>query len=724
MNKKALLIAAGMGIVIFLAAWNYSSIRFRSTPDNFLDRNSEAFHNYEEYSRLFPSSGETWVLIIDFQRSPTNADFLRVDSLTTRLDEMKGVDRCYNMASVRLTQRSAKGVVHKKILKLNDEVSFARSWFKLSRYPDVEHKFLSKDKKATCIYLEIDSLASEELAEQVRREVKAFDFPEVQYAGSKFFTLQARETMQKEMKMLGTIAAGVLLLVLFLLFRSLKSVLLTTFTLAFNVAIVYLIFWSTGHEINTLTFTVPMLITILSFSDLVHILYASGKIIDEEPWESQVRKVMWDLRVPLALTSLTTAFAFAVFLFSSVPEIIEFSWISCAGILWAYLSARYFFPELLIAVGRIRRPREWFVFLHRTVARSIQHSRNTMRFGLLAVLVALLVSVTRTEISYNPYRNASPELVGGPMMLNERFGGLRSVEVLLSDVETLDSTTFQKVEEIETYLLEKYGCSSVFSVNTVVRRLNRHRNYGFTRFYALPERYDTTFMDEFWRYRKELGLREAMSEDGRTLKIVGRLKEQGSADAMRRTEALDAWLKRRNWPEKVYVGGYSVLQDRSMYRVTEIILVGVFMSLLMAVLLGSLFYRNARLALALMLPNILPLLCALAGMEVFELSLDPFTAMSLSIIFGLSIDDTIYITGTYMEKRKLGLDLSESIRWNLFPVIATSLLLAIGFGIFALSDLPSTQSIGILVPVILLIAVLSDLFLLPALLKWGVKKAN
>jgi hypothetical protein len=496
------------------------------------------------------------------------------------------------------------------------------------------------------------------------------------------------------------------------------------FTLAFNIAGVYLFFLLSDHEVNTLTFTVPLLITILSFSDLVHILYAAGQAHENVTWREHVRMVMKNLQVPLGLTSFTTALAFAVFLWSAVPEIIEFSWLTCAGIVWAYVSARFFFPELLIALGPAKKPIEIFAFLTRGVQWSMQRSRLIIRLSVLLSVLALLWSTQVARISYNPYQNGSEELMGGQLLLNERFSGLRSVEVIVSDLEKIDSTTFRKVGEIENYLLQEYGCTTVFSINTVARRLHRFQNYGFAKAYQMPDKIDAEYLEFFWEFKDELGLREALTLDKKTLRIVGRLKDEGSAEAMEKTARLERWLKSRDWSEKVYAGGHSILLDQAMFRVTVIILIGVGISLCMASLLGGLFFRNVRLCFALLLPNLLPLLCALVCMPLFDLQLDPFTAMSLSIIFGLSIDDTIYIAGTYMERRKSGVDISESVRWNVFPVFATSLLLAIGFGIFALSELPSTQSIGMLVPIVLLVAVISDLFLLPPLLNWAVRKSH
>jgi len=103
-----------------------------------------------------------------------------------------------------------------------------------------------------------------------------------------------------------------------------------------------------------------------------------------------------------------------------------------------------------------------------------------------------------------------------------------------------------------------------------------------------------------------------------------------------------------------------------------------------------------------------------AGIE-----LNPTTAMALSIILGLALDDTIYFLSVIKRSKDLDADqsIAHGLRENTFPASVTSIILMIGFGILMLSSIESNRNIGLLVATMLFIALISDLIILPALLR-------
>jgi predicted RND superfamily exporter protein len=102
------------------------------------------------------------------------------------------------------------------------------------------------------------------------------------------------------------------------------------------------------------------------------------------------------------------------------------------------------------------------------------------------------------------------------------------------------------------------------------------------------------------------------------------------------------------------------------------------------------------------------------------IGLNATSVMALSILLGLSLDDTLYFLGSNYVKGTRGisvLTLEKSIKQNTFPVMVTSLVLAAGFAVLSFSEIQSNRNIGILVAAMLLIAVISDLVIFPVLLR-------
>ena len=108
-------------------------------------------------------------------------------------------------------------------------------------------------------------------------------------------------------------------------------------------------------------------------------------------------------------------------------------------------------------------------------------------------------------------------------------------------------------------------------------------------------------------------------------------------------------------------------------------------------------------------------------MGYFGIVLKPSTALIFSIAFGISVDDSIHFLAKYRQelfanKFFVPLAVSRSIRETGSSMIYTSVVLFAGFIIFAASRFGGTQSLGILTSLTLLIAMFTNLIVLPSLL--------
>ena len=141
----------------------------------------------------------------------------------------------------------------------------------------------------------------------------------------------------------------------------------------------------------------------------------------------------------------------------------------------------------------------------------------------------------------------------------------------------------------------------------------------------------------------------------------------------------------------------------------------LFISILMAVL-----FRNAKLVLISLIPNVIPLIMVAGVMGVFGIDVSPGTAVIFSIAFGIAVDDTIHMLARLRQEMAIGLNLRDAIRTSILgtgkAVILTSLVLLGGFGALMTSRFEGTANLGALVSLTVVLALLADLLLLPALL--------
>ncbi|MBW2275571.1 MAG: RND transporter, partial [Deltaproteobacteria bacterium] len=127
-----------------------------------------------------------------------------------------------------------------------------------------------------------------------------------------------------------------------------------------------------------------------------------------------------------------------------------------------------------------------------------------------------------------------------------------------------------------------------------------------------------------------------------------------------------------------------------------------------------------RLAAVALLPNALPVLIAFGAMGLMGVALDAGTVFVGNLALGIAIDDTIHETAEFFRRRALGqepeLALRGALARMLRPVVYTTLIVTAGFAVLGLSSFTFTRNLGLLTAGVMVLCLLADLLLLPALL--------
>lgn len=158
---------------------------------------------------------------------------------------------------------------------------------------------------------------------------------------------------------------------------------------------------------------------------------------------------------------------------------------------------------------------------------------------------------------------------------------------------------------------------------------------------------------------------------------------------------------------------------------TQYLVINLFTSLLFAILgiaiLMAILFRSWRMVLVSLLPNLIPLVFTGGIMGWFGIPLKPSTLLVFSIAFGISVDDTIHFLAKYRQELKTNpYDLKSCVLKAIHEaglgMFYTSIVLFCGFSVFTLSEFGGTQALGLLVSLTLLVAMITNLVVLPSLL--------
>jgi uncharacterized protein len=172
--------------------------------------------------------------------------------------------------------------------------------------------------------------------------------------------------------------------------------------------------------------------------------------------------------------------------------------------------------------------------------------------------------------------------------------------------------------------------------------------------------------------------------------------------------------------EVTLTGTSVVASEGTQYLVKNLITSLLFAVIAISVLMALLF-RSWRMVIISLVPNIIPLLFTAGVMGWFGIPLKPSTLLVFSIAFGISVDDTIHYLAKYrqeLKSRKWDLKqcVAISIRESGLGMFYTSIILFCGFSMFTFSQFGGTKALGLLVSLTLLVAMITNLVVLPSLL--------
>lgn len=143
---------------------------------------------------------------------------------------------------------------------------------------------------------------------------------------------------------------------------------------------------------------------------------------------------------------------------------------------------------------------------------------------------------------------------------------------------------------------------------------------------------------------------------------------------------------------------------------------GVVITVLMMLVLGSF-----RIGLLSMLPNLAPIVVTMGVMGWLGIKLDMSNMLLGTVAIGLAVDDTIHFFHNFRRYYTETGDTREAVRRTMLStgraILFTTLVLVTGFWLFMFASLMNLIHFGFLIGVTLIIAMLADILLAPAMME-------
>lgn len=486
-----------------------------------------------------------------------------------------------------------------------------------------------------------------------------------------------------------------------------------------------------GLSINALTNALPVLILVLASSDSIHLTFEIRRRMGRgEELVAAVKGAMADIAPPCVLTSLTTFLAFASLFYSDSPIIKDLALAGVSGVFLAMLVVLFVHPMVFILAGRL--PFVERALALKETAKPVSGANvfvknfRLISVGGIGLLVGGIAILFPLQPSYRFMENIDTR--NGVFQTLERVekivGPFGSIELMLhlnEDHTPTSPEVLADLANIHNAISGIAGIHSINSIHSLNQLLDQEQSAGN------PQK-----LAELVQSLPEHMRRKLIGEKAEVILLSMQVPDNGSqfiaALAITITNVL-AELELRTVTIGNPTGFLLMSSSVTDSMIGQLTISFLIASLACPILIGVWFWRF-DFGVAAIIPNILPIVFAGAFLTAIDLDIQITAALALTIAFGIALDDSIHVFNRLsLEMRQSGQGASANLVGRAMaqvkPVlIVTTLILSAGLLATIVSEMPMIRFFGILCIGTFVLALLSDLILLPALIMWFASRSE
>jgi len=749
-----------IGLLTAFFAYYALDIKLSYEMMKMLPDNNQTSAEYKQFKETFGQDGSIFFIAIRDKEMFELEKFNAFYDLGKKIDSIDGVEGILSVANTyNLTKNdNLKKFDFDKIIKAkpktqNELDSLKNVIFSLPFYQNLLYN------KSTDVYLmaitldklRLNTKSREELVHNLKNTVEEFSIKnkvEVHYSGLPYIRTITSEKVRHELIffIIGAILVSAIILLIF--FRSIKTVFFTIVIIIINVVWVFGLTSLLDYKITILTGILPPLLIIIVVENCIFLL---NKYHEEYKNHGNKIKSLSRMvrRIGNAnlLTNATTAAGFAAFTITGNKMLVEFGVIASICILSAYFLTLFLIPIFFSYLGN---PKEKHLnkiekgFAKKIIIKVIYivgNYRNIIYVITVICVILAIIGITKLKTTGNVVDDipANDPLYIDLMFLEKNFKGVMPFEISIDTKKkngVLKLSTINRIEQLQKVLAEYPEFSEPLSVAEVVKYAKQAFYNGDPEMYSIPNNQEKNFILSYLpnlENNNKSILNSFVDTNMQTTRISIQMANIGTNEIERIKNELKPKINKIFPPSKfdVIITGTSVV----FLEGTNYLVKNLMTSLLLALFIISLFmillFTSGRMILISLIPNLIPQLMTAGMMGFFGIPIKPSTILIFSIALGISVDNAIHFLSRYRLHLKLN-------KWNIkksvydalgetgYSMIYSSIVLFFGFIIFTFSSFGGTVALGYLIAFTLVIALLSNLFILPSLLlsldKWSTTK--
>ena len=563
---------------------------------------------------------------------------------------------------------------------------------------------------------------------------------EIYVAGSPAVNNALKAQMQADMQKFTRITFFIIIIFLFVMFRRVSAVVYPLIVIILSLlTTVGMMAW-VGVAFKLPTQIVPSLLLAVSVGATVHILSIFFDAFNKTGNKKEA--MSYTLRhsgLAIAMTSVTTAIGVGSFSGSEVAPISDLGIFASFGVMVSLLLTLTLLPALLSLTKLKPKPKKdigKFDELMGILALFPIKYYKGILMGSAVLVVSALIASSQITLSHDPlyWFQADNENRVSTEVIDAKMNGTVTIEAIVDTGKENgwnDPIRLQKLNEMSTRMeayVDKYThVGKVVSLATIVKETNRALHENKEEAYIIPK--DEKLVSQELLLFENSGsddLEDVVDSQFSKARITIKLPWTDAVKAVKVLNYVKDEISKTFPNDKVESTGMIPLLINTFANavnssVTSYLIAFVLISFMMMLILGS-----ARMGLLSMIPNLAPIIVGLLLMYMANIPLDMFTLLIGSIAIGLAVDDTIHFLHNFRRYYLQSGDEAKAIQQTFYTtgkaMVITTIVLSLGFYAYLMAEMISVQNFGLLTGSVIIMALLSDLLLAPALMMLVAKR--
>jgi uncharacterized protein len=516
--------------------------------------------------------------------------------------------------------------------------------------------------------------------------------------------------------------------------RSLSGMFTALFVLLFSImAAMGLAGWF-GIELTGPSASAPTMIMTLAIADSIHLLVTMLQMMRSGMQKREA--IVESLRInfmPIFITSVTTIIGFLTLNFAEGAPFHDLGNITATGVAAAFVFSILLLPALMaILPVRIKVRKQEVVrlnFVDRLAEFVIANNRKVLAFSVIAV-IGLSSFSFKNELNneFVKFFDKSVKFRTDTDFISENLTGIYNIEYSLGAGETdgiSDPEYLKKLDEFDRWFRQQKEVTHVTTFSETMKQVNESMHGDLPAYYRIPDAKDEA-AQYLLLYEMSLpyglDLNNQINVDKSETRFTVTLNNVSSNEMMALTNRAEQWLQ-DNVPDHMYSYGISTALMFSHITKTNMnsMLKGGFGALILISFILLFALRSYKYGAVSIIPNITPIAVGFGIWGITNGQINMALAVVLGMTLGIVVDDTIHILAKYIRARKeLGKSPQDAVRYAFATVgravIVTTIILTAGFSVLMQSSFGFNSDMGKLTAITIVVALILDLLLLPALL--------